>query len=71
MVYKTGKFISISDIAQHLEVSRMTVYRLIHAGDIPSIRVGRSLRVEVDQYRRWLSKQSKAAEAVYKAKVEN
>lgn len=69
MVYKSGKFISISDIAQHLEVSRMTVYRLIHAGEIPSIRVGRSLRVEMEQYRKWLSKQTKAAEAIYKARI--
>ena len=70
MVYKSGKFISISDIAQHLEVSRMTVYRLIHAGEIPSIRVGRSLRVEMEQYRKWLSKQTKAAETIYKARVD-
>jgi excisionase family DNA binding protein len=36
-----------------LRVSSMTVYRLIKAGDLPAVRVGRSFRVrdtDVDAY---------------------
>ncbi|MCJ7672706.1 MAG: excisionase family DNA-binding protein [Acidimicrobiia bacterium] len=36
-----------------LRVSSMTVYRLIKAGDLPAVRVGRSFRVrdtDVDGY---------------------
>ena len=28
-----------------MRVSKMTVYRLVHAGDLASVRVGRSFRV--------------------------
>jgi excisionase family DNA binding protein len=28
-----------------MRVSRMTVYRLVHSGHLPAIRVGRSVRV--------------------------
>ena len=28
-----------------MRLSKMTVYRLIHAGELPAIRVGRSFRV--------------------------
>ena len=28
-----------------MRVSRMTVYRLVHAGELASVRVGRSFRV--------------------------
>jgi excisionase family DNA binding protein len=28
-----------------MRVSKMTVYRLVHAGTLPAIRVGRSFRV--------------------------
>lgn len=36
-----------------MRVSSMTVYRLIKAGDLPAVRVGRSFRVreeDVDRY---------------------
>jgi excisionase family DNA binding protein len=38
-----------------MRVSKMTVYRLVHAGDLAAVRVGRSFRVredEVDEYLR-------------------
>ena len=28
-----------------MRVSKMTVYRMIHSGDIPAVRVGKSFRV--------------------------
>ncbi len=38
-----------------MRVSKMTVYRLVHGGELPAVRVGRSFRVkeqDVDDYLR-------------------
>jgi excisionase family DNA binding protein len=32
----------------------MTVYRLVHGGDLPAVRVGRSFRVPEEAVRRYL-----------------
>jgi excisionase family DNA binding protein len=39
------QYMTVVEIAAMMRVSRATVYRLLHAGDLPGIRVGRSLRV--------------------------
>ena len=38
-------FMTVSEVADVMRVSKMTVYRLIHAGELPAIRVGKSVRV--------------------------
>ena len=38
-----------------LPVSTMTVYRLIKAGDLPAVRVGKSYRVREDDVDRYLA----------------
>jgi excisionase family DNA binding protein len=40
-----AKFLTVAEVAAHMRVSKMTVYRLVHSGDLPAIRVGRSFRV--------------------------
>ncbi|MFI6048395.1 helix-turn-helix domain-containing protein [Nocardia sp. NPDC051321] len=37
--------LTIAEVAAIMKVSKMTVYRLIHQGDLPAIRQGRSFRV--------------------------
>jgi excisionase family DNA binding protein len=37
--------LSVTEVAALLSVSKMTIYRLINEGEVPAIRVGRSLRV--------------------------
>ncbi|WP_026416370.1 helix-turn-helix domain-containing protein [Actinomadura oligospora] len=39
------QFLTVAEVAAVMRVSKMTVYRLAHAGELPSIRVGRSFRV--------------------------
>ena len=39
------KFLTVAEVATVMRVSRMTVYRLVHSGELPAIRVGRSFRV--------------------------
>ena len=39
------RFLTVAEVAAVMRVSRMTVYRLVHAGELPAIRFGRSFRV--------------------------
>jgi excisionase family DNA binding protein len=39
------KFLTVAEVATAMRVSKMTVYRLVHSGELPAIRVGRSFRV--------------------------
>lgn len=39
------RFMTVSEVADLMRVSKMTVYRLIHSGEMPAIRVGKSFRV--------------------------
>lgn len=43
----------VREVAELMRVSNMTVYRLIKAGDLPAIRVGKNFRIrrsDVDGY---------------------
>ena len=51
----SSKFLTVAEVAAMMRVSKMTVYRLVHSGDLPAVRVGRSFRVlekDVDEYLR-------------------
>ena len=39
------KFLTVAEVATLMRVSKMTVYRLVHSGELPAVRVGRSFRV--------------------------
>ena len=39
------RFLTVAEVAALMRVSRMTVYRLVHSGELASVRVGRSFRV--------------------------
>src|SRR6478609_3456930 len=39
------RFLTVAEVAALMRVSRMTVYRLVHSGELPAVRVGRSFRV--------------------------
>ena len=46
-------FLTVAEVALIMRVSKMTVYRLVHSGELEAIRVGRSFRVPeqaVNQY---------------------
>lgn len=38
-------FLTVAEVATMMRVSKMTVYRLVHSGELPAIRVGKSFRV--------------------------
>ncbi|MDO5498170.1 MAG: helix-turn-helix domain-containing protein [Propionibacteriaceae bacterium] len=39
------KFLTVAEVAAIMRVSKMSVYRLIHAGALEAVRFGRSFRV--------------------------
>ena len=39
------RFLTVLEVADVMRVSKMTVYRLLHSGELPGVRVGRSFRV--------------------------
>ena len=39
------RFLTVAEVAEAMRVSKMTVYRLVHAGTLPAIQVGRSFRI--------------------------
>lgn len=39
------QFLTVAEVASLMRVSKMTVYRLVHNGELPAVRVGRSFRV--------------------------
>lgn len=39
------RFLTVSETATIMRVSKMTVYRLVHSGELEAIRVGRSFRI--------------------------
>jgi excisionase family DNA binding protein len=50
------RFLTVAEVASIMRVSKMTVYRLVHAGDLPAIRVGRSFRVPENAVHEYLQR---------------
>ena len=44
-----------SEVSELTGVGKSKTYELIAAGVIPSVRIGRSVRVPADQLRRWIA----------------
>jgi len=38
-------FLTVTEVAEAMRVSKMTVYRLVHSGTLPAVQVGRSFRI--------------------------
>lgn len=39
------QFLTVAEVAEITRVSRMTVYRMVHSGELPAVRFGSSYRV--------------------------
>jgi excisionase family DNA binding protein len=52
----------VPEIAADLRVSKMTVYRLVWDGELPAIRVGRSIRVPREAYAAFKQRASLASD---------
>jgi excisionase family DNA binding protein len=48
------RFLTVFEVATVMRVSKPTVYRLVHSGELEAIRVGRSFRVPEQSVTRYL-----------------
>ena len=48
------------EAAEAIGVGRSKVYELLASGELPSIRIGSSVRVPLDGLRAWIAKQTEA-----------
>ncbi len=48
------RYLTVEEVADVMRVSKMTVYRLLHSGEMPGVRVGRSFRVPQDALEAYL-----------------
>ncbi|MFT4122215.1 MAG: helix-turn-helix domain-containing protein [Microbacteriaceae bacterium] len=39
------RFLTVAEVAELMRVSSMTVYRMVHSGELPAVRFGRSFRI--------------------------
>jgi excisionase family DNA binding protein len=51
-----SSFLTVAEVAAQMRVSKMTVYRLVHAGELEAVRVGRSFRVPEEAVEQYLSR---------------
>lgn len=57
------RFMTVKEVATFLRVSKMTVYRLVHEGQLDAVRVGRQMRVPEDAVARYVAKDADAEPA--------
>jgi excisionase family DNA binding protein len=53
-------FLTPAEVSSIMDVSKMTVYRLVHSGELPAIRVGRTFRIPEQAVTNYLARRHKA-----------
>jgi len=48
------RFLTALEVAERMRVSKMTVYRLVRAGKIPAVRIGRAFRIRDEDVEKYL-----------------
>lgn len=46
----------IEDAAEKLQISKSSVRRLINNGDLPAVRIGKSVRIKSDDWEHFMNK---------------
>jgi len=50
-------FLTTDEVLDYLKVTSRTIYRLIKAGDLPAVRIGRQWRFRQSDLDAWLDRQ--------------
>ena len=50
-----GPVLTVSEVADTLRVSSMTVYRLVKAGELPALRIGKNIRIRATDLEAYLA----------------
>jgi excisionase family DNA binding protein len=51
------EWLKVPEVAEVLRIARSRAYELVADGEIPSVRIGRSVRVSRRELERWLEEQ--------------
>jgi excisionase family DNA binding protein len=51
------EYLKVPEVAEVLRIARGRAYELVGSGEIPSVRIGRSVRVSRKELDRWLEEQ--------------
>ena len=51
------EWLKVPEVAEVLRIARSRAYELVGSGEIPSVRIGRSVRVSRKELDRWLEEQ--------------
>lgn len=62
----TERWLNVDEIAQHLGIAQITIYRWLEKGSLPSHRVGKLWRFKASEVDEWVA--SGGAEENYKLK---
>jgi excisionase family DNA binding protein len=52
------QLMTIDEVADYMQVSRFTVYRLVKSRQIPGTKIGRQWRFHKEEINRWLKEKS-------------
>lgn len=50
----SNEMITVKEVASYLRVSIPTAYKLVHSGEIPSVKIGGRYIVPREEFRAWL-----------------
>ncbi len=53
-VLSCPKVLRVKDVQEILQIGQVAAYRLIHSGEFPVIRVGRSYRIPEEEFYLWM-----------------
>ena len=51
--------LTTKEVALELQISKKTVSRMVQKGAIPSLRIGRNIRIPTDQLKDWIQAQTR------------
>jgi len=48
------RILTVFELAEHLNVHRITIYRLLKSGNLPGFKIGRVWRFDLDEITQWM-----------------
>ena len=61
---KKFEFYTVAEIAALLRLSDWSIYEAVRRGSLPSVRVGRTVRIEVQAFNDWVAAGGMSCEAM-------
>jgi len=53
---RKNRLLTVKELAEYLDISELTVYRLAEKGKLPGVKIGRALRFRKARVNEWIRK---------------